>query len=60
MKQSYFNTPRTMDQCTFHGWADPIHIADEQHRPGLDVDSTIAGAVVACIICFGVFFLLRI
>lgn len=60
MKQSYFNTPRTLDQCTFHGWADPLHIEDKQHKLGLDPDSLVLGAIASTVICFAVFFLFRI
>lgn len=60
MKQSYFNTPRTMDECTFHSWADPIHIEDQQHKMGLDTDSMITGGVVAVIVCFAAFILIRV
>lgn len=29
MKNSYFNTPRRSEDCTYHSWADPIHYEEE-------------------------------
>ena len=60
MKQSYFQTPRTLDQCTFHSWADPIHNMEEQSKIGLDIDSLITGGVLATILCFAGYILIGI
>lgn len=45
MKQSYYTTPRRSEDCTYHSWADPIHVDDTstQHDPDRVV-------VVTCIV----------
>jgi len=36
MKQSYFQTPRTTEECTFHSWADPIQVGQPNQNTGID------------------------
>lgn len=48
MKNSYFQTPRRSEDCTFHSWADPIHRDDLPPQRDPDVIVT-AGSVIALI-----------
>ena len=44
MKNSYFQTPRRSEDCTFHSWGDPIHYDD---KPQHDPDRLVVAACVA-------------
>lgn len=48
MKNSYYNTPRKSDDCTYHSWADPIHLDDNHAR--FDVDDIVLTVSLVCII----------
>ena len=51
MKTSYFQTPRRSEDCTYHSWADPIHIDDNHSR--LDVDHIVLAVSLVCIVIVG-------
>ena len=57
MKNSYFNTPRRSEDCTFHSWADPIHY-DEQPSWRKDPDTLIMGFCAAGFIFMVVYLLM--
>ena len=50
MKQSYFQTPRTTEECTFHSWADPIQVGQPNQNTGIDPDLLVTGISIACVI----------
>jgi hypothetical protein len=43
MKQSYFRTPRTSEECTYHSWANAVHTESDK----LDPDSVVTGFCIA-------------
>lgn len=45
MKNSYFQTPRRSEDCTWHSWADPIHRDDVPSQN--DPDRLVVAACVA-------------
>lgn len=47
MKQSYYQTPRTTKECTYHDWADPIEVTQANQGTGIDPDSVVVGFCIA-------------
>jgi hypothetical protein len=58
MKQSYFRTPRTSEECTYHSWANPIHTQQGNESSGLDPDSMVTGFCIAGFIFMIVYLLM--
>ena len=51
MKNSYYQTPRRSEDCTFHSWADPIHRDDNAGKH--DPDTIVLTVAVLIIIFIG-------
>ena len=47
MKNSYYQTPRRSEDCTYHSWADPIHRDDLQPSSNPDWIVMLAVAFAA-------------